>query len=117
MIQYKYALGSCLWLAFIAYLSLTPDTPVSSPLPGLDKVVHLTFYLVLSWLLGKSLKREIGISGPLFWLILIVIPVCIGIGIELIQSTVPGREREWLDIVFNILGTMIIVIVFAKSDQ
>ena len=117
MIRYKYALGFCLWLAFIAYLSLTPDTPVSSPVPGMDKVIHLVFYLVLTWLLGKSLKKEIGVVGAIFWTLLIAIPVCVGISIELIQSTVPGREREWMDIVFNVIGTMIIVVVFVKSDQ
>ena len=117
MIKYKYSLGFFLSLALISYLSLTPDIPVSSPIPGLDKVVHFIFYFVLTWLLGLGLSRELKISGRFFWLTLIAGPVCIGVGIELIQSMVPGREREYLDIVFNILGTMMIVMFFIKTGH
>jgi len=71
----------------------------------------------LTWLLGLGLSREIKISGIFFWLTLIATPICIGVGIELIQSMVPGREREYLDIVFNVLGTMTIVMFFVKSGH
>lgn len=114
MNRLKYSLSFLLWLGFISYLSLTPGSPVSSPIPGLDKVVHFVFYLVLTWLLGKSLRVEWNTKSYLFWIALISVPICIGVSIEMIQSTVPGRTRENLDIVFNVLGTCTSVIPFVK---
>jgi VanZ family protein len=112
--KFRYSLGFLLWLGVISYLSLTPSSPVSSPVEGLDKVVHFIFYLVLTWLLGKGLMEEWSIKGILFWLIIIFVPVCIGIVIEMIQSTVPGRTRENMDVVFNVLGTFLALIPFVK---
>ena len=90
---------------------------MSSPIPGLDKVVHFVFYLVLTWLLGKSLRVEWKASSYFFWIVLILVPICIGVTIEMIQSTVPGRTRENLDIVFNIIGTCTSVIPFVKRGD
>lgn len=117
MSKLKYSLGFILWLSFISYLSLTPSSPVSSPIPGLDKIVHFVFYLVLTWLLGMSIRIEWKINPFFFWVVLISIPICIGVAIELIQSTVPGRTRENLDIVFNVIGTCIGIIPFFKRTD
>lgn len=114
MKKIKYSIGFLFWLIIISYLSLTPDAPVSSPIEGLDKVVHFVFYLVLTWLLGMSLKTEWNTPVMAFWLVIILVPICVGITIEMIQSTVPGRTRELMDIVFNVLGTILALVPFVK---
>jgi VanZ family protein len=64
--------------------------------------------------LGKSISLEWEFKSYLFWVLLIAVPIGIGVTIEMIQASVPGRTREYMDIVFNVLGTVLGLTPFIK---
>lgn len=90
------------WLLVIFGLSSIPgDGPSRINVAGLDKLVHLTVYGVLGFLVA----RAAGI-GPLWWRMAVALAVGIGVGVldETYQRTVPGRDVDALDVVADALG-------------
>ncbi len=95
-------------LAVVIYLSISPAPPITDI--GNDKIGHLTAYCVLMglWALAWGDFRK-GIYG-LMGLILL------GMGLEFIQAFVPGRSFSLFDIMANIAGiTLSVIIVRAAT--
>jgi VanZ family protein len=93
-------------LAYVAVmyaLSLDPGTPTPG-VPGVDKVLHLVEYGILGLLLARGAG---GAPALPLALLLIVMGTGIGIGDELIQSTVPGREAGAPDVVADVVGVVL----------
>lgn len=90
----------------ITYGSLASFEPSEDGWPGMDKVVHFIFYLVLTLLVLLSLSREWDLNFSFRTTFIVAIAIAFGIIIELIQRYIPGRSFEWADILINILGTL-----------
>jgi VanZ family protein len=89
-----------LWLlvAVISYLALTPQPPHEVSL-GWDKLNHGSAFLVLAFV-GAQIRRPT--VRHLITLALALL--AFGGAIEIIQSFVPGRSAEWLDLLADAVG-------------
>jgi VanZ family protein len=88
----------------VAYaLSLDPGTPRPG-VPGVDKLLHVVEYGIL----GVLLARSVG-GAPRFRqrVALVAVGLALGIGDELIQSTVPGRTAGIPDALADVAGATI----------
>lgn len=104
-------LPAVVWLATIAYFSLTPLKDFPHPaFPGSDKIYHLVSYAVLQLLLYFPVKKEktANLYTKLFFL-----NILFGVMMEILQGTsVEGRTAELGDILFNTFGALIIYFYF-----
>lgn len=105
-------IGLVLLLLAIAYLSLTPTTTISV---GNDKIGHFIAYGVLMINIGlvtlpKMKSFRIGI----------IFAICYGMLMEIGQYFVPGRTFSFYDMIANVSGVtlgILISILFAKRIQ
>lgn len=101
-----------LWLiAWILMLKATlivcviPLSGPRSPLPHLDKLEHLLGYAVLSAWAGMIFASARARTAAAFGLVLM------GAGIEALQSLLPWRSADALDLVANTLGVVLGMLV------
>lgn len=100
------------WLIAVTLLSLVPANMDTQPfIPHFDKLVHFVFYLGLSWLLGRLLKRE-----PYFVGKVLIPTICYSILMEVLQEAMDlGRHFDIFDIIANIIGALIGTILIYRS--
>jgi VanZ family protein len=115
----KYNWPSFLWAAFIFYLCMVPARTLPKiNIPNIDKMVHFTFYLVLTALMFWGWKKQEAFT----WLHrhsllkIFVIACAYGLSIEVMQELFTAdRHFEWLDEAANASGsftTCLLIIVF-----
>ncbi len=85
---------------FVGYLALTPTPPRVADL-GWDKLNHLSAFCTLMLLAGLGWPRRqrraaVGLLGY-------------GGLIEVLQTQVPGRSAEWVDLLADALGLLLAV--------
>ena len=102
------------WTVLIAVLCLVKFTDLPSlGVSGADKYVHITLHFVFTMLWGLySWKRqnEIGLNKIA---IIIVISICYGILIEILQETcTTTRHADIFDVLANGTGATIAFVVF-----
>jgi len=107
------------WLPVLAYVSiifaLSSQSHLQSPLrfANGDKLAHLGEYLVLGLLLVRAVRANLRVSRPLFAaMIAIGIVVTVGASDEFLQSFIPGRNSDILDLLADVLGGAIAQIVY-----
>lgn len=83
----------------VAVLCLLPGADVPSIGLG-DKVEHIVAYALLA-VLGLN-----AFPGGLRWVVVLVFLLAFGLLLEYLQSFVPGRSADLIDIVANICGTI-----------
>lgn len=85
-----------LWAAFILILTSIPGSDIpASPFSGADKIVHLTLYGVMGWLMMRAWSdRSRSISAALSALVLIAL---FGALDEWHQQYIPLRSMDFLD--------------------
>jgi len=100
------------WGILICYFSLMPSKEVPSMLKSVqDFVLHFSIYGALSVLSFFGLTRYSFFRLPLNTALLVSV-CCITLGflIELVQERfIPGRQFEWSDVLFNSLGSAIVL--------
>jgi VanZ family protein len=94
------------WLGLTLTLSLISGTKASQlniwDLVGIDKIGHLGFYMILSYLWSMAMRFH---SSKQYVVLLVII---FGIIMEICQySLMMGRAFEWLDVASNSLGAVI----------
>lgn len=106
-------LPALLWLGVVLTLS---SLSIRAPdVEGLDKLVHLSEYLVLSVLTVAGLHQ--GGSGRLFLRTLVAVPIMalVAAADELHQRWIPGRSADILDFAADaagiVLGAGIVLLV------
>ncbi|WP_035070640.1 VanZ family protein [Anditalea andensis] len=89
-----------------------PDVPNTI---GLDKIVHLVLFMVLSFLWARAFiaKENKEVKKRKFIPIYLVFTLIFAILVEYMQRMVPGRAFDYLDILFNVLGVVAGTILFA----
>lgn len=84
----------------VLYGSLSPDLSVDIRIQNSDKIMHALAY---AWLALGARMSFIPASKS-FGLGLFLLGL--GLGIELVQSVIPGRFFSWADILANFLGIL-----------
>jgi VanZ family protein len=94
-----------LWIAVILGLSSIPNLgSAPAPFPGVDKLVHMSEFAILGFLLARALRIQ---RRPV-WKIVLRVSLCgvlIGGADEWYQLHVPGRMSDLYDVVADVLGT------------
>lgn len=92
------------WLGVIVWASLAPET--GAP-PAPDSIYHAVGYLVLAWLLRRAWRAR----GPAGDVLAAAVAVTVGVGLELAQALLPYRTAEVRDVVANMTGVGLAMIV------
>lgn len=102
----------------ILYLSLMPTDNFPETMEDADKIYHLGAYVFLSftWFfyfcIFKNIKKNRSFN------IIAVFLIVFGIVIELIQQNFTDyRSFDWLDIVFNTLGILLVYSIFKHNKS
>ena len=100
-------LPALIWLGLVLYFSLTPQENFPHPrFPGSDKIFHMFSYGILQALVYYPVKQNLTAN---LWTVFFLIILIIGVLVEFIQSTmVIGRTGEFGDVLFNVLGALIV---------
>tara|TARA_B100002019_G_scaffold232632_1_gene206511 strand:- start:35 stop:376 length:342 start_codon:yes stop_codon:yes gene_type:complete len=94
-------------ILLISYGAFTPSRGLD--LPYIDKMLHFLAFLLLSFTLDLSSKRNFKSSPDL-----ILVLVFYAGFIEVIQSFLSFRSAELLDFVFDLIGILVYVIFAPK---
>jgi VanZ family protein len=107
------------WLPVLAYVTLIFALSSQAYLPTPirftygDKLAHLGEYLVLGLLLVRALRASLRVSRPLFAaMIAIGLVVIVGASDEFLQSFIPGRTSDVIDLSADVLGGAIAQLVY-----
>ena len=111
----KFLLATIVWVIFITYacLAQAADIPKASWLniEHKDKIVHFTFYFVLTFLLYKDFKLKTG-SVNKAWLYAFLTAVIYGVVIEICQGLfTAGRSADVMDALANASGSAFAILV------
>ncbi len=115
--KFWYTLAFCVWLAVIAWASLTPmehHGGLSIKIPFLDKAAHFFFYFMATILGYAALKawfapKKIAIKSA--WLVLMFI-FSFGLLIEALQSCcTANRAAEFYDVTANLAGILLAILL------
>ncbi|MDY0133258.1 MAG: VanZ family protein [Desulforegulaceae bacterium] len=105
------------YICVITFLSIIPGGKSSEiAIPGMDKLVHFVFYLVLAVLFFYS---EIFKKFRAEFLIILFCSSFFGVFIECIQAIIPWRSFELKDMIANFLGALsgLTGIFYLKKDS
>jgi VanZ family protein len=93
------------YVLLIFGVSSMSSPPAVASAPNLDKAAHLVEYGVLGLMLGWALglPRTGGRAWGVFFLA-VAVGAAIGLGDELYQGTVPGRESSYWDLLADMVG-------------
>ena len=84
-----------------------PEHPVFS----YDKLVHAAAFMV--WTLATGITWRAFQPQRLSLTVLIVAPLLFGVAIEVLQGILPtSRSPEWMDVIFDALGTFFGLLVY-----
>jgi VanZ family protein len=117
------------WILTVAYLALIfgissiPQGPLSrSCVKVSDKLAHLAEYAGFGLFLTVALRRTLSLARP--WMLVIIVVgagAAIGALDETYQLSVPGRERELLDWMADVVGMavgyVIASILYVRSER
>ena len=103
----KYWVPVFLYAGFIFYLSSIPAPEV--PITGIDlSPIHILEFFILSYLIFRALSRE-EISLWYIFVLAIASSTTYGITDEIHQLFIPGRHFSIFDILFNFIGSSLIL--------
>ena len=111
----KSYLPAIVWAVLILAVSSIPD--LSTPGLGFsmaDKIVHFAEYFILGYLTARAISSFIKEPLKIFWM---SSAITSGYGIldELHQILIPGRTAEGLDMIADILGSILATALFARK--
>lgn len=103
------------WAACVLILSAWPGSGFpKSPFDGFDKLIHLTIYLIFSFLLCRSLYHHFHKikSLKIYWLGFLL-PVFYGMLMEILQEYIfIRRSGDWYDVLANASGALVGLLIF-----
>ncbi len=107
----KYHLPAILYAALIIVVSSTPNlTPPSVGIVGLDKLAHFFEYAILAVLVFRSISHLSTRMRPgLVFLLSMLFVAIFALFDETFQAYIPGRHSDVYDIVFDLLGSLLIL--------
>jgi VanZ family protein len=120
---WRYYFPAILYACLIFLISSIPDLGLPQiGILGLDKLAHFLEYALFGWLIVRSLGKLLGRfnKGRVYLLsfLLVTVFACLD---EWYQMTVPGRESDIIDVLFDIAGALVAIGIMAvrqnKSGQ
>jgi VanZ family protein len=101
-------LFSYLWLALTCYLLLNPKVGFEQHVlfPNEDKVAHLGLFFNLFVLWKPELRKLFSLNYKHALVLAAGIGLFMSIVTELLQHYIPGRQMDWQDFIFNVLGIL-----------
>ena len=84
-------------IAAVTVLSLLPASVVPR-LPGGGTLEHFSAYLALALIPAVAMRRVYSVF------VAVILMACLGVLLEILQTAIPGRAFEWVDIVMNTVG-------------
>lgn len=103
------------WSIVLGFLMLLPSDKIpESQLLTFDKINHLIAYGLLSFLiaLGYRLKPSTRQKRKHYIIRALILSVLYGTVLELLQYFVPGRALEMFDIIANVTGCLLGILIF-----
>ena len=110
---FRYWLPALIFSSFIFYLSSIPQNELPQiDIEGLDKLIHLSLYTILGFILGRALtarfRSDVSWIAYRRWLLLAaILGTAFGITDEWHQHYVPGRAVEVGDLLMDALGSFL----------
>jgi VanZ family protein len=103
----------------IFFLSHQPGDTLDLPIfPGADKLVHMIAYGVLSATVIFSFPPEVRVKmRRLVLTAAVLVPLLFGLTDEYHQSFVPGRSTEFLDLVADGAGGLIVGLIWFLRNE
>ena len=102
------------WLVFITIVSGVPDLKVPNVFPQADKLVHIVIFAILAFLLAGSIHKYIRHKKKISQIILVLLlTTMFGFLDEWHQSTVIGRVSSQWDLLADVIGGFVGVILFS----
>jgi len=95
------------WSTLVTILSLQPPSGGISLAHGFDKIVHTVFYVPFSLLALYHPRRGFRPA-----LLLFLFAANFGFLMELLQKKIPGRSFEWADLVADLAGAALGLLIF-----
>lgn len=112
----KFFIPTILWSLLILYLSSGPGIqlpPSYLDFLGVDKLGHLVFYGIFSFLIAYSLFKSTQVIRKKILFNALIFSSFYGICMEIMQySFFPNRYFEIWDIIANISGSLIGILIF-----
>lgn len=105
------------WMGILFVEATRPPAEFLGPIPHLDKVAHLGAFSILGLLVcSLSLKLNPKPHIPIFSMPLLVVTLC-GVLEECLQMFVPGRAASILDLLADISGGLLAIVLvnFTKT--
>lgn len=116
-----YLIPAWLWTILILVLCLLPgDKMPEDPIVNADKIYHSGAFAVMGFLFVYGFKKQTISSFLNRNAVLLSLLWCIAIGgiIEILQhSFVRNRHGDWLDFLFDAIGTILGVIVLLLMSR
>tara|TARA_B100001146_G_scaffold224131_1_gene240906 strand:+ start:23225 stop:23599 length:375 start_codon:yes stop_codon:yes gene_type:complete len=110
-------IAGCYTIA-ITILFLLPPSGTEAPFPQADKVIHVILYLILMlvWTVPLlAFRKKLNIRNVSLLLIALLF---YGIIIEVIQAKIiDGRQGDVLDVIANLLGSILGLFLFTKLQE
>jgi len=116
---WKTYIPASLWFLLILVGSLIPSNNIPDTQFS-DKLIHVIFYAIFAFLLFLAVDQQNKKTNTLVsrWKAVLLIGVSAGAVVELIQmSFTESRSGEWLDVIANILGMLIALIIAEKLKK
>ena len=116
---FRHNLFTIIWAIVILFLSVIPDKTLPSfklySLFAIDKLGHIFFYMILSFLMTIGFKKQYQIKRIRYFSksLSFGISVLYGTMIEIIQGGIIYRNFDYFDIIANIIGCFTGIIIFS----
>ena len=112
---FKFWIWPLIYTFFIFFLS-SLHVPISKEIGffQLDKFLHVIEYSILGYLLVRAFKNSTALKYKKIFLYVVVIGFLIGNLDELYQLFIPYREASLLDIISDLVGICVGLIIFRK---
>jgi len=116
---WKTYIPASLWFLLILIGSLIPPNNIPD-IQFSDKLIHAIFYGILAFLLFLAVDQQNKKTNTLVsrWKAVLFIGLSAGAVVELIQMYLTeSRSGEWLDVIANISGMLIALIIAEKLKK
>ncbi|MEQ6121676.1 VanZ family protein [Reichenbachiella sp. MALMAid0571] len=94
------------WSLIILFFTLSSSAPDAIPrfdIPHFDKIGHFGLFFVLTVLLFQALKP---LDKMIKWIGLFVYCIFLGVITEYLQTKIPGRSGDVLDLIADLVGSI-----------
>lgn len=111
----KYTIAASIWAILVLLLLVLPvDTdmvPDGLSIPGLDKMVHMILFAILTFLIAKALDEK-GMQYKV-WILFVLVSLY-GAATELIQLYLEGRHGDVYDFMADAAGVLIALLILRR---